>query len=113
MRIRKPGKVRDRLWFLGRQESGVYLLEGQDGSMMISGGMSYIVADVLGQFMEFGLDEEKVTKLVILHAHFDHVGIVPFFKRRHPEMEVYASERGWEILQMPKALVTINEFSRT
>jgi glyoxylase-like metal-dependent hydrolase (beta-lactamase superfamily II) len=40
------------------------------------------------------------------------VGIVPFFKRRHPEVEVYASERGWEILQMEKAILTINEFSR-
>jgi glyoxylase-like metal-dependent hydrolase (beta-lactamase superfamily II) len=40
------------------------------------------------------------------------VGIVPFFKRRHPEIEVYASERGWEILQMDKATLTINEFGR-
>lgn len=113
MRIRKPGKVRERLWFLGREESGVYLLEGNDGFMIISGGMSYIVPDLLQQFREFGIDEEKITKLLILHAHFDHVGIIPFFKRRHPKMEIYASRRGWEILQMEKAINTINEFSRT
>jgi glyoxylase-like metal-dependent hydrolase (beta-lactamase superfamily II) len=112
MRIRKPGKVRDRLWFLGREESGIYLLEGEDGSMIISGGMSYIVPDLLRQFEEFGIEEEKITKLLILHSHFDHVGIVPFFKRRHPAMEVLASERAWEILQMEKAIKTINEFSR-
>jgi glyoxylase-like metal-dependent hydrolase (beta-lactamase superfamily II) len=113
MRIRKPGKVRDQLWFLGREESGVYLLEEDDESMIVSGGMSYIVPDLLQQFREFGIDEEKVTKLLILHAHFDHVGIVPFIKRRHPKMEIYASRRGWEILQMEKATNTINEFSRT
>jgi glyoxylase-like metal-dependent hydrolase (beta-lactamase superfamily II) len=112
MRIRKPGKAREGLWFLGREESGIYLLEGNDGSMILSGGMSYIVSDVLHQFKQFGIDEAKITKLLILHSHFDHVGVVPFFKRRHPEMEVYASERGWEILQMPKAITTINEFSR-
>ena len=112
MRIRKPGKVREKLWFLGRQESGVYLLEGKDGSMIVSGGMSYIVPDLLRQFKDFGIDEERVTKLVVLHAHFDHVGIVPFLKRRHPKMEIYASERGWEILRMEKAVRTINEFSR-
>jgi len=111
MRIRKPGKVREKLWFLGSEESCVYLLEGKSGSMLISGGMSYIVPDVLRQFEEFGIDENRITKLLILHAHFDHVGIVPFFKRRHPGMEVYASERGWEILKMPKAVKTINEFS--
>jgi glyoxylase-like metal-dependent hydrolase (beta-lactamase superfamily II) len=112
MRIRKPGKVRERIWFLGREESGVYLLEGNNGSMIVSGGMSYIVSDLLQQFEEFDIDENRIKKLLILHSHFDHVGIVPFFKRRHPEIEVYASLRGWEILQMDKAILTVNEFSR-
>ena len=112
MRIRKPGKVREGIWFLGREESGVYLLEGKNGSMIVSGGMSYIVPDLLQQFKQFDIDEKRIKKILILHSHFDHVGIVPFLKRRHPEIEVYASERGWEILQMDKAILTINEFSR-
>jgi glyoxylase-like metal-dependent hydrolase (beta-lactamase superfamily II) len=112
MRIRKPGKVCERILFLGREESGVYLLEGNNVSMIVSGGLSYIVSDILQQFKEFDIDETRVRKLLILHSHFDHVGIVPFFKRRHPEIEVYASERSWEILQMDKATLTINEFGR-
>ena len=112
MRIRNPGKVRERLWFLGREESGVYLLEGKDGSMIVNGGTGYIIPDLLLQFKEFGIDEDRITKLLILHAHFDHVGIVPFFKRRHPKLEVYASKRAWEILRMEKATRTINQFSR-
>jgi glyoxylase-like metal-dependent hydrolase (beta-lactamase superfamily II) len=112
MRIRKPGKVCERILFLGREESGVYLLEGNQVSMIVSGGMSYIVSDILRQFKEFDIDENRVRKLLVLHSHFDHVGIVPFFKRRLPAMEVYASERGWEILQMDKATLTINEFGR-
>jgi len=112
MRIRKPGKVQDQIWFLGREESGIYLLEGNAESMIISGGMSYILPDVLQQFKEFSIDERKISKLLILHSHFDHIGVVPFFKRRYPKMEVYASARAWEILQMAKAIETINEFSR-
>jgi glyoxylase-like metal-dependent hydrolase (beta-lactamase superfamily II) len=80
--------------------------------MIVSGGMSYIVSDILRQLKEFDIDETRIRKLLILHSHFDHVGIVPFFKRRLPEMEVYASERGWEILRMDKATLTINEFGR-
>jgi glyoxylase-like metal-dependent hydrolase (beta-lactamase superfamily II) len=98
---------------LGREESGVYFLEGNNESMIINGGMSYIVPDLLQQCKDFGIDEEEITKLLILHAHFDHVGIVPFMKRRHPKMEIYASRRSWEILRMEKAIKTINEFSRT
>ena len=80
--------------------------------MIVSGGMSYIIPDILQQFKEFTIDENRIKKLLILHSHFDHVGIVPFMKRRHPEIEVYASQRAWEILQMDKAILTINEFSR-
>ena len=36
MRIRKRGKIRDRLWYLGHEESGIYLVESDDGSMIIT-----------------------------------------------------------------------------
>jgi glyoxylase-like metal-dependent hydrolase (beta-lactamase superfamily II) len=111
MRIREPGKIRDHLWYLGCEESGVYLLEGQDESMIISGGISYIVPHVLQQIRAFGIKENRIRKLLILHAHFDHVGIVPFLKRRRPELQIYGSSRAFEILSMPKAINTINAFS--
>ncbi len=112
MRIRKPGRVNDHIWFLGREESGVYLLEGKEEAMIVSGGMGYLVPEILQQLDEFGIDEGKISKILILHAHFDHVGIVPFFKRRLPQLKVYASARAWEILRMEKAIAIINDFSR-
>jgi len=80
--------------------------------MIINGGMNYTVPVILEQFKKFGINEEKITKMLILHAHFDHVGIIPFFKRRNPSIDVFASTRGWEILSKPKAIKTINDFSR-
>jgi glyoxylase-like metal-dependent hydrolase (beta-lactamase superfamily II) len=111
MRNREAGRVCDHLWYLGRQESGVYLLEGAASSIIVSGGMSYLAPVVLEQIKDFGINEEKIDKLIILHAHFDHVGLVPFFKRRHPEMQVFALARGWEILGSDKAVQTINASS--
>jgi glyoxylase-like metal-dependent hydrolase (beta-lactamase superfamily II) len=98
---------------LGHEESGIYLLDGGDEVMIINGGLSYIVPEVLRQLEEFDISQEKITKLLILHSHFDHVGIVPFFKRRHPDSEIYASARAWKILGMQNAIDTINEFSRS
>lgn len=112
MRIRSPGKVCDRLWFLGQEGSCVYLLEGRNGSMLISGGLSCIVGDILDQFTRFGIDETRIRHLLILHSHFDHVGIVPFFKRRHPGMIIHASPRSLEVFQKPRAIAAINEASR-
>lgn len=112
MRSRTAGRVGDRLWYLGREESGIYLLEGEVDSLIISGGMSYLAPLVSSQIRDFGIDEAKIARLLILHSHFDHVGLVPFFKRRYPDLEVYASSRAWEILHMPKGIETINRFSR-
>jgi 2-aminobenzoylacetyl-CoA thioesterase len=111
MRSSKPGKILDHLWYLGRKESGVYLLEGSTDSMIISAGMSYVVPEVLRQLKEFRLEIERITKLLILHSHFDHVGMVPYFKRLLPDLEILASRRAWEILSMPKAIETINQFN--
>ena len=112
MNCQNPGKVCDGLWYLGRPESGVYLLEGRNGSIIISGGMSYLVPDLLRQFEEFGLKEDRIRGIIILHAHFDHIGIVPFFRRWNPDLKIYASARGWETLSDPKHIDTINQFSR-
>lgn len=112
MRSSKAGKICDRLWYLGRKESGIYLLEGDKNSLVITGGMRYLAPTIIDQLSAFGIEEKGIGKMLILHAHFDHVGLFPFFKRRNPAIELYASARAWEILRMPKGIETINAFSR-
>ncbi len=112
MKREQPGLIEPGLWYLGRRESNVYLLKGDRDTILISGGMSYILPDVLEQMASFGVDATQITKILILHAHFDHIGIIPYFKRKNPSIDIYASPRGWEILKKEKAITTINEFSK-
>ena len=112
MRVRDIGKIRDGLWFLGRREACVYLLEGRNGSMLINGGMTFVVPDMLEQFRTFNIDESKINRFLILHSHFDHCGVVPFFKRRHPEMVIFASQRAWDVYRKPSVIASINESNR-
>lgn len=112
MRHIEAGQVTGGVWYLGREESGIYLLEGPSSSMIVSGGMTWIIEDVLEQMDRFGIDESRIDTLLILHSHFDHVGLVPFFKRRNPDLTVYASAPAWKVLGNPKAIETINRFSR-
>ncbi len=112
MQSQTPGRICDGLWYLGFLETGVYLLENRDEYMIVSGGMSYILPTVILQLKEFGLKEDRIKKVLILHAHFDHIGIVPYLHRTLPGIKVYASERAFEILANPRAIDTINDFSR-
>ncbi|HOW56605.1 MAG TPA: MBL fold metallo-hydrolase [Smithellaceae bacterium] len=111
MRIRKAGKITDNLWLLGTEESCVYLLEGSSSAAIISAGMNYIIPDVLRQITAFGIAQNKIAHMIILHAHFDHVGIVPYFKRNYPQLNICASQRGWEVLAKPKTIEVINQYS--
>ncbi len=111
MRIKKAGRIDEGLWLLGTEESCVYLLEGSKSSVLISAGLSYILPDFFRQIAAWGISEKKIEHIIILHAHFDHVGVVPFLKRKWPHLKVYASSRGWEVLANPKAIAVINEYT--
>lgn len=111
MWIKEPQKVNEEIEYLGTTDMCIYLLKGNE-YMFIEGGMSYVVPTLLQQLDERGIDQSKITKFLILHSHFDHCGIVPFFKRRLPQMEVLASARTKEVYEKDKAIQFIRERNR-
>ncbi len=110
MRIKSAGRIDEGFWFLGTQESCVYLLEGSRSSALINAGLSHILPEYLYQISEWGIDKNKIQHIIMLHAHFDHVGLVPYLKRHWPQLSIYASSLAWEVLANPKALSVINDF---
>jgi len=108
MIIAKPGHVTDKIILLGRRESCVYLLKGQTEYALLGGGMITIVPDVLEQIKAFKIDENKIRRMIILHSHFDHCGIIPFFKKRWPWATVTASARAGELLSSAKVIQSIS-----
>jgi glyoxylase-like metal-dependent hydrolase (beta-lactamase superfamily II) len=107
MIFNSPGKVTDRITLLGRRESCVYLLDGITEYAILGGGMTYIVPDVQKQIAKAGIDEKLISRLVIHHSHFDHVGIIPYFKKRWPWVSVTASARGAAQLAKPAVIDAI------
>jgi glyoxylase-like metal-dependent hydrolase (beta-lactamase superfamily II) len=107
MLITKPGKVTERITLLGRLESCVYIVDGGTESVLIGGSMAYVVPDIVQQIADFGIDEEKINRLVIQHSHFDHCGAIPYLKKRWPGATVTASARAKDILSDPKVSQSI------
>ena len=111
MRYLTPQTIHPRIEYLGRQEMNVYLLKGEE-YMIIEGGMGYIVPDMLRQFQERGINLDRITRLLILHSHFDHCGIVPFFKRRLPGLKIIGSRRSQELYRKEKVIQFIRDRNR-
>jgi len=112
MIIEKPGFVTDRILFLGRKESCVYLLKGSEEFVLLGGGLTYIVPDIIQQLKRFKIEEKKIKRIIILHSHFDHCGIVPFFKRRWPWVSITASQRTKELLDKPEVMESISSLNQ-
>lgn len=107
MHITEPGRVTDRIILLGRLESCLQLVDGGSELALLGGSMAYVSPEVVEQIERFEIDERKITRLIILHAHFDHCGLIPFLKRRWPWATVTASRRAKELLDTPKVSQTI------
>ncbi|MFC1812898.1 MBL fold metallo-hydrolase [Thermodesulfobacteriota bacterium] len=112
MVIEKPGKVTDRIFLLGRRESNVYLLKGEAEYAILGGGMAYIVPEVMEQIKNFKIEEKKIRWIIILHSHFDHCGMVPFFKKRWPWVKIIASQRAKDLLSDPRVTESIRSFNQ-
>ncbi len=113
MIIDTPGKVTDHIFLLGRRESCVYLIDGNGEYVLVGGGMVHIVPEVLEQLEQFDISEEKIKRIIIQHSHFDHCGIVSYFKRRCPWMNVTASARAQTLLSTPKVIEAIDRLNQT
>jgi glyoxylase-like metal-dependent hydrolase (beta-lactamase superfamily II) len=111
MRIAKAGWITDRILLLGSEESNVYLLKGEEHTI-VGGGMITIVPDVLEQLDVFGIEESTITRMLILHTHFDHCAIAPFFARRWPQLKVVTSKRGQDLLANQKVVESISFLSK-
>jgi len=102
-----PGKITDRIWMVGRRESCAYIVGGGNEYTLLGGAMAYVAPDVLEQVNAFGIDEQKIRRIVILHSHFDHCGMVPFLKRRWPWATVTASRKSQDLLRKQKVIDSI------
>ena len=99
-------------------ENGAYicvknhLLKGSEEFALLGGGLTYIVPDIIKQLKRFKIEEKKIKRIIILHSHFDHCGIVPFFKRRWPWISIAASQRAKELLDKPEVMESISSLNQ-
>ena len=107
MRTTDPGRITDDIIFFGTRGSCLYLLKINDGHVLIEAGLAHVLPDFLSQLEASGIDEKSISRIIILHAHFDHLGLLPALKRRWPWAVITASKRAAEMLQTPRVVATI------
>jgi len=112
MWIKEPGTVTERIEFLGRPELCSYLVKG-DTYALLGGAMAHVIPDMLTQLNNLEVDLERIRYLVILHSHYDHLGIAPYLVKQWPWLTVAISKIGARILTNQKALKAIQGYNNS
>jgi glyoxylase-like metal-dependent hydrolase (beta-lactamase superfamily II) len=108
MWIKEPGAITERIELLGRKELCSYLLKG-DVYALVGGTMSHIFPNVMTQLEDLKVDLERIRYLIILHTHFDHLGMAPYLVRELPWVKVVVSRVGARVLTNQKTLKAIQD----
>lgn len=99
-----PVKIADRLWMLGTAAYPLYLFKGEREGTIFEGGTGSMGPLVRQQVAQLGIGEEFVKRVVITHAHPDHVMAVPLLGEVFPAVTVLASETAAKTLAAEKAI---------
>ncbi len=110
MWIKEPGTITERIELLGRRELSSYLLKG-DVYALVGGAMAHVFPNVMTQLEDRKVDLERIRYLVILHTHYDHLGMAPCLVRELPWVKVAVSRVGARVLTNQRALKAIQDYN--
>ena len=76
----KPFRIWANLWFVGNADVGAYLLDTEDGLVLIDTTYPTSQALMIQSIWEAGFDPGKIRHIFHTHGHFDHIGTTAFLK---------------------------------
>lgn len=107
MWIKTPQRMSSIIHFLGDFSFCSYLFLGER-NILFDAGVSALALSVAGGIKTL-LKDRPLHSVVISHAHFEHVGMLPHLRRIFPDLEVLASAATARELHDPKTLRVIQQ----
>ncbi|NUQ66247.1 MAG: MBL fold metallo-hydrolase [Pirellulales bacterium] len=99
-----PVEITEGLWMLGTSEYPLYVYHGGGEYTIFEGGIGAVGPILAEQFEALGIAGQSVARIVVTHAHPDHVMAVPAFRQMFPQATVVASEIAAKTLAVEKAV---------
>lgn len=70
----EPFRIIGNIYYVGTQGIGAYLIAGQEGHMLLDGGLPQSSGQIAANIQHLGFKLNDVKLLLNSHAHFDHSG---------------------------------------
>ena len=101
MRVTREGHLLQLTWMPRLFPVNCYLIEEEDELTLIDAAMPFSVKGIMETAEKL---DKKITRIVLTHAHDDHVGALDVLKKLLPEARVYISERDEALLRGDRSL---------
>ncbi|NGM84070.1 MBL fold metallo-hydrolase [Paenibacillus sp. 7124] len=101
MRITRDSWMLQLTWMPRLFPVNCYLVEEDKDLTLIDAGMPFSLNGILSTVQSLG---KPLARIVLTHAHGDHVGALDALKKQLPEAELYISERDSALLRGDSSL---------
>lgn len=102
--IPEPLQIFDNLYYVGSEFVCCWAITGPDEIILIDAMNNDDEAQNVVErgLIKLGLDPSKVKSIFVTHAHGDHYGGAPYFKRKYGA-DIYMGAKDWDFLASGKA----------
>ncbi|GMK37271.1 MBL fold metallo-hydrolase [Paenibacillus sp. CCS19] len=100
-------RVVDRVYRLPIRQVNVYLLETEQGLVLIDTGYEGSAPAILQAIRSLGCESSDLRTILLTHAHPDHAGSLGALKQEVPDVRIYASEQDISIVSKREKQRTI------
>jgi glyoxylase-like metal-dependent hydrolase (beta-lactamase superfamily II) len=100
----KPFEIHSGIYCVGgpdlshSQDALVYLIVGKDTAALIDAGAGKGSETIWENILKLGIASERLTYLILTHAHVDHIGGAAFFKEK-TDCRIVAHEADQEAIE--------------
>lgn len=93
----------------GGKGGSAFLILGTEKTALFDCGMAYCARQLIDN-IERVLDKRTLDYILISHSHYDHIGAIPYIKKRWINAQVLGADYAKQILTRTNALNTIRSF---
>jgi len=115
MKVKADGDFGEWISVGGNQLYPGYIIKGRKQHLMIDAGMNLIGPAYIASLEKIFGDKNALDYVFATHSHFDHVGSIPYLKRKLPKLKAGAFERVGALMKKKSVLdlmTTLSEIQR-
>ncbi len=101
MRVTREGHLLQLTWMPRVFPVNCYIIEEENELTLIDAAMPFSIKGIIATAAKL---DKKITRIILTHAHDDHIGALDELKRQLPEVQVYISERDAALLSGDRSL---------